>query len=505
MNMTAAQWWAKLEGERSTKLDKMRRYASLTLSHLLLPEGTIPDQNDITQDYQSLGATCVNHLTNKMMLAMFAPSRPIFRLQFSQEAMNEYLQSGLSQSDIDDAAAAGERESQRSLDSKGQRPKLYQLIKNLIVTGNVLMVLTKDAIRAVGIEHYCVKRDREGKIKVLVVRERICFDELDDEVQAAVGGMNRYSPDSIVSYYEMICRKGKMYYKSCWVDSYHVGEEYDEQWGSEQECPYKALTWELPDYANYGVGLVEMHANDFEALSILSESLVDGGVLAAEFRYLINATSTLTVDDLNKSQNGDTLTGNEGDVSVLQASTSQAVQIVFNISERWEQRLARTFLLQSAVTRNAERVTAEEIRATANELETALGGTYSMLSSTLQYAIAVWLLATIDIKIKGKSTDKIQVQIITGLDALSRNGDLEAIRGALQDLAILSQLPEAAQARLRMDELISSIGQGWGTDLKRFVRTDKEMQEQQAMMTQQNAMDAGAQAGAVAQAEQGAM
>lgn len=50
------------------------------------------------------------------------------------------------------------------------------------------------------------------------------------------------------------------------------------------------------------------------------------------------------------------------------------------------------FLLNSAVQRQGERVTAEEIRYVAGELEDTLGGVYSILAQELQLPLAKRLL-----------------------------------------------------------------------------------------------------------------
>ena len=48
---------------------------------------------------------------------------------------------------------------------------------------------------------------------------------------------------------------------------------------------------------------------------------------------------------------------------------------------------------------------------------------------------------------------QIEVTIVTGLDALSRNGDLENFRLAISDLAQIATLPETLQARMKFDEI----------------------------------------------------
>ena len=116
---------------------------------------------------------------------------------------------------------------------------------------------------------------------------------------------------------------------------------------------------------------------------------------------------------------------------------------------------------------------------TATELETAYGGVYSTLAASLQKPVGVWLLDASDFSLQGT---QIEVTIVTGLDALSRNGDLENFRLAISDLAQIATLPETLQARMKFDEIKAFVGQGRNVDLDKFLMTDAEyakVQEQQ--------------------------
>lgn len=501
--MTAAQLWTKLVAIKDKGLmERLRRYASLTIPSLLLPENIVHESTDQTHDYQSLGAQASNHITNKLMLAMFAPSRPIFRMQFGSKSKAELEQAGVDELDAQEGLAEAERTSQRKLDALGQRPKLYQIIRHLVVLGNVLMKLEKENIRVYGIEQYCVKRTQRGKMHTVVIREHILFDELDDDAQAAVLASNqhKYDMDSMVCHYIVVCKSGLGYKSYQAVDDVRLPVEFDEQWGTEAECPYHALTWGLSDKADYGTGLVEEYSGDLEALSILAEGVVDGAVLASEIRYAVDPTGQTQAQDFNQTKNGDAFPGRKEDINVIQATTAQAVKIASDVADKWEQRIGRGFLMGSAVTRNAERVTAEEIRLTAQELETALGGVYSSLGVALQRPIALWLLGQTKISLKG--TD-IEIEIITGLEALSRGGDLDALRLALRDAAELAALPPALLSRLKLDAVFLAIGQGHGINFRKFVMTEAEFKKAMADAVNANAANAGAQAGAVANAEQG--
>jgi hypothetical protein len=136
----------------------------------------------------------------------------------------------------------------------------------------------------------------------------------------------------------------------------------------------------------------------------------------------------------------------------------------------------------SSVLHEAERVTQEEVRLTANELETAYGGVYSTLASSLQLPIARWLFKSIDLNLG--STD-IKVTILTGLDALSRSGDLENLRMAMSDMANMAALPENMQARMKWSPITAYIGQGRGVDLKPFFMDDAEFADAQAQAAAQ--------------------
>jgi hypothetical protein len=146
--------------------------------------------------------------------------------------------------------------------------------------------------------------------------------------------------------------------------------------------------------------------------------------------------------------------------------------------------------MNSAVTRDAERVTTEEIRQQALELETSLGGVYSRLAGTLQLAVARWLLR--EVKIDVKNT-RLKVRIVTGLDALSRNGDLAALRGALGDIAALQNVGPAAN-ELNLAAVINAIFMGWGVRSRKFLKTPDQKAADQAAAEQADARALGREA-----------
>lgn len=500
MYNSASQAWSALDGIRRSMLTRIERYAALTIPKVCLPDGYDQLTTDETHDYQSLGAQAVNHLSNKLMLSMFAPSRPFLKLVPGKKTKAKIQQMGASPVELDQILASGEREAIAALDRTGQRPKLFSVMRHLIVAGNVCLDLSKQSMRALALRNFVVKRDIEGDVKMAVIHECLRFDELDPEVQKIL--QRRYSPETKVDFYKWINRNDNgAYTLSQWVNETRLPKPFDGRY-PKNKLPYLFLTWDLGDEADYGTSLVEEYAGDLEALSTLSESIVDGAVLGTEYRWLVNPNGTTQVEDLQNSKNGDALPGVPTDIAPSQGGNPSAITVAEKVLDRYERRVARGFLMGSAVIRDAERVTTEEVRLTAQELETAYGGVYSTLATSLQKPVGEWLFKQIDLDLKGTDID---LTVVTGLDALSRNGDLENLRLALADLGGFATLPEALLVRLDFDAIAAFVGQGRNIDLLKFLKSSEQTQDDQATQAaarvEETAATAAAEAAAQGQAQ----
>ena len=480
---TASQLWTHLSTDHSRLYDRAVRYCQLTIPSLLLEDGADPNDEN-PNDNQSFGAQCVNHIVNKMMLSMYAPSRPAFRMELGKATARKAAASKI---DYQPVLAKAERDAVRVLDKVAVRPKLYIGLRHLVVTGNVCAVFEEDDIRMMSLKYYRVKRNVRGQVHTAVIREHIRADELEQEVRDAVPN----SDEAMVEYFTVIKRlPGDRYEITKWVGQTQLPAQFTSVVPA-KKLKYHFLCWSLTDEANYGRGLVEEYSKDWEAYAAVSTGTVEGSILANEARWLVNPAGVTKVDDVTASRNGSALPGVPADIQAIQLGSTQAVAQGLTVLQHWEQRLARAHLMQSAVTRNAERVTAEEIRLTAMELEAALGGVYSQLSVSFQKPVAEWLLAKSDFQLDG--TD-IELVIITGLDALSRNGDLENLARAFNILSQLAAAPQSLQARLKWNALTQYVGDGTGVDLRPFLMSDEEYGQQIADQAQARVMEQGATA-----------
>lgn len=499
----AAGRWSQLDGQRRSFLNRCEVYASYTLPKICTPPGYRQTNDELTHDYQAVGAQAVNHLSNKIMLASFAPSRPFFRLSATQAMKAKLAELKASTADIEGLLAQAEKDAVAELDRMAIRPKLYEAIKHLIITGNVLLNLEDEDARVLGIKKYCVRRSMTGKVQELLIADAVLFDELEPDVQAQVLRYRRYNPDHNVTLYRWIKRNAHGDYEmEQWVDTFKLPKEFSAKW-PEATLPFRVLTWDLSDGADYGTGLVEDYKGDFAGLSMLSKAQIMGAILASEFRWLVNPAGLTKPEDLENSENGAALPGQKDDVVLIQSGKSQDLQVTLNMSAEYVNRIGRGFLMGSAVVRNAERVTAEEIRLQANELETSLGGAYSRLAADFQLPMAHWLMARIKLDLGDSG---FVPSIVTGLEALSRTGDLEELKLWLADMAALSQLPPALQAQLRMDEIGKDLAAPRRVDTSRYIKPPEQIaaEQQQARQAEMEtaAANAGIEAGATAAANQ---
>lgn len=155
--------------------------------------------------------------------------------------------------------------------------------------------------------------------------------------------------------------------------------------------------------------------------------------------------------------------------------------------------------MNTAVTRDSERTTAEEVRIQAIELEQSLGGVYSRLAIDMQAPIARWQLKAANINIRGT---KIEPTIITGLDALSRSAELQRMMGFLGDVNTLAEIPAETRLMLNEEPIISDMAAGRGVNRRKYVATTDEINARRDQQAQAEANRAAVQTGVEAGMQQ---
>lgn len=489
---SAAKQFEALDNKRQGILHRLEAYSSWTIPKLFPRRSREQDVEPLSHGYTALGAQAVNHLANQLMMTLFAPSRPFFRLDFSKKGKQKIQGQQLDMNQIQAQLAKAEQDASMELDKRSIRSRLYDLLKMLIVLGNALMILDKDNVRVLSMRNYVVKRDKTGKVSKLIIREKMHKSQIEPAAYALVHNNPEFKPDDdgCIHEYTVVCFDGKRYQEDTWLCDVKLPKQFSSSY-TEMALPYRAVTWDLASGDNYGTGLVEDYEPDFQALTMLSEATLNAAILASEFRWIVNPAGMTSIEDFTATPNGGAMPGQKGDIELVASGVEGTLQTNLALAQQYIQRIGAGFLLQSAVTRNSERTTAEEIRSNAQELEGGLGGAYSRIAVDVQIPMANWTMKQIGGDLENKDIEPV---IITGLAALSRTGDRDRLISFGQDLSSILQLPPQILDRLQLSAWIANLAAANGLDQNEYVVPEdqyQQMQKQrmQAQLAMQNASE----------------
>jgi len=275
--------------------------------------------------------------------------------------------------------------------------------------------------------------------------------------------------------------------------------------------PFIPLRFIRIDGEDYGRGFIEEYLGDLRSLEALTQAIVQGSAASAKVLFLVRPNGTTKSVNLAKAPNGAFLTGDANDVSTLQVQKASDFRVALETMRMINDRLSAAFLLNSSVQRSAERVTAEEVRFMAQELETALGGVYSILSQEFQLPLINILLESLvkQGKMPRLPKESIRPTVVTGIEALGRGQDLNKLATFLQYLQPLGQ--EVIASELNISDYIDRLAASLGIDTSGLIKSieQKQQEQMQAQQMQQQQMleqtAAGMAQGAAPQLAKGAV
>lgn len=498
---SAARTYAAWSEQREPYLRRARDASRLTIPSLVPDKSTNP-HGDLPTPFQGLGAQGVNNLASKLLLSLFPPTQPFFRLlPTDPEALR---QSGPKvQTEVEEGLSRMERVILGEFEVQGYRTKLFEALKHLIVSGNVCAQLTEEGpARVFSLEQYVARRDPLGRLECLILREELDRDYLPPELEALVpqagqAGSPFPGPAMDVPSRKTRPGQGVAYLFTCvqWDPDkgmYLVHQELDGVRVPDSRGSYKPemLPWMVERYVgidgeDYGRGMVEEVIGDLVSLEGLMQAIVEAAAIVSRCVGLVDPAGAATADDLNRARNGDYVVGRATDVSYPPVNKNGDLQFALVTVQQLTDRLKQAFLLNTAVQRQAERVTAEEVRFVAQELEQALGGVFSVLSQELQLPIVRILMARLQRqkRIAKLPARSVRPAVVTGVEALGRGQDLSRLQIATQ---IAQQVvgPDQAATYQNVRVLLGMIYAAAGLDTSEVLRTEEEVaaQRQQQLM-----------------------
>ena len=503
--MNARERYNKLSTGRDQFLRTAVECSDLTLPYLITDDlSSHPNHKKLLTPWQSVGAKWVVTLAAKLMLALLPPQTTFFKLQVRDDKLGEDFPPEV-RSELDLSFSKMERMIMDYIAASSDRVVVHQALKHLIVGGNALIFMGKDGLKNYPLNRYVVDRDGNGNILEIVTKELIDRKILGVELpESHPNSPNDEGATSLkgddVEVYTCVKLDSK---SGRWVWHQEVHDMIIP--GSRSTAPKSASPWlvlrfNTVDGEDYGRGRVEEFVGDLRSLEGLSQALVEGSAAAAKVVFLVSPSSTTKPQTIAQAGNGAIVQGRPEDVAVIQVGKTADFGTAANMAQTIERRLSDAFLIMNV--RQAERVTAEEVRLTQMELEQQLGGIFSLLTVEflVPYLNRTLLVLTRSGEIPKLPKDIVRPQIVAGVNALGRGQDRESLT---QFIGTIAQTlgPEALMQYINPSEAIKRLAAAQGIDVLNLVKTEMQLQqEQQQAQQQQISQQLIGQAGQLARA-----
>lgn len=447
--------------------------------------------------FQNIGARGLNNITSKMVMTLFPPNQAFFKLAMDESVIREIEEKHGADSteaknlttEFNKAFATMERIFLADMEASADRTVLYEALQHIFCTGNALVHHSKEGLRVFHLDQFVVRRDPAGHVLEIILKEEVDPIVLPEAIRVKFRTNPDYANKKSACLYTYIVRGANEW--TTYQEA--VGAKIAETHGTYplDACPWHALRFKRINGEDYGRSYVEEYMGDLTSLENLTAAIVQGSAAAAKVLFLVKPNSSTKIQVLAKTPNGGFGSGNAEDVTVLHLDKAQDFATAKALRDDLIQQLSYAFLLHSSIQRDAERVTAEEIRYMAQELESALGGFYSLSSVELQLPYVKVKLANLQRKRKLPRLPKgtVRPTIVTGLSGLGRGNDRTNLVSFVKT-SFEAVTPQIAARYFNVSEILDRLAISFGIDQKNLLKTPKQIAQedqaaqQQAMMQQ---------------------
>ena len=481
--MSASAIYERLKIKRQPYIDRARDASKLTVPQLYPEEIDDTSTQTYATPYQSLGARGVNNLANKIILTLFPPATAFFKLGLSPLVIQ---QMGKGEGEIESAMQVLEKGIVNEMEISQLRSVLVDAIKQDVIGGSTLIHVPDDKDpRAIPISKFVIKRSKSKEIITICIEEEVAFVELDKATQEQIEvTQDERDGKKDLKMYTLVHRTDS---KRLDVIQEIKGVKIDGTKGTflNKDLPYIFVPF-VDRAEDYGRSYVEDFIGDLKSYEGLRQAILEAAAESARLLYVVRPNAVLSVDALQKAASGDVLLGNPDDVGVIQADKRLDVQMAQAEAEVLRVDLGTIFLLDSSVRRNAERVTAEEIRRVSQELEVALGGIYSTLANVLQEPLVQLYMKRLIKKgmVSKELTEEINLEVTTGSAALGRGTEFNAITAFSETAQAI--LGEQFSTFIKIPELMNRVANSLDINTSELIKSQEELEaEAQAAQQQQ--------------------
>ena len=469
------EFYNKFSQARQDYENRAEEISAYTLPYMMMPDGSTSSSNLADKISQSYCGRLVNTLKAKMGNSLLPASTSSFRLEPDKEAL-EILTEGDAEakSVVYTQLSSWTGAINREIEAQQIRDTLFDMLNQMIIIGSVVIEKIKDdGIKLYSLRSFTVDLDSRGEARA------ICVVEKKKDLPEGIVPEKEAEEYNLYTLIERNNEDGKWYMRQS-IEDYPVGEEAKY---TDETLPFQYVGWTWTEGDKYHRPYAEDYLPDIKSYNSNSDLLLKGSIASGKIVFFVDEKGNRTRKaDVANSKNGAVVNGRADDVTVLQVQKSFDFKIVAERLQDLGKNLAAAFLMNESVTRDAERVTAQEIRFMAQELESSsLSGIYSKLSKKVSKRIVTWVMQELNVKFQG-----IDVNVVTGLDALGRSQELQRLDEFVTRAANMNMMAWINEA-----ELVQRQAALIGIDTTGLIKTPNQVAQERQQAAQAQAEQTG--------------
>lgn len=502
--------YERLAQIREPYLRRARLCSKLTIPSLVVDAG-YNFATDLPTPFQAMGAFGVNSLAAKLTMTVMPPNAPFFQFKVEPYVLEQLVgvkmpgQKNDARQEVEQNLVKASEAILTELETTGFRVAVYEAMRHLVVAGNALIQYRVDGVRVFHLDQYVVQRQHStGRVVEIITHERLTEGDVPPNLRPVKGSSDGVeATGSSDPYYDLYtCAKYEAKFDAnnreipdggTWCIYQEL--EAQEVPGSREEnikpdeFEFLPLRVSVNSGQDYSDSYVHEYVGDLMSLEGLAQSIVEGAAASARVIPLVDPAGLTNINEVSGAENGQWLPGRAVDITFAQVQKFSDFQVAGASAKTYEARLAQAFQMSSSVQRQAERVTAEEIRFMAQELEEGLGGVYTLASKELQLPLIKLVAKRMrqQNRLPPIPAEIVKPSIVTGIDALGRGNDLGRLTQAFQGLNVV--FPNAAASFCDGREITVRYLTAAGIRTEGIVKTPEQLQQEQQMAQRQKLLE----------------
>jgi len=305
----------------------------------IMPHKGFTQTEELIAPPSSLIARGVVNLASKITLSFLPPNASFFKFVVSEveldKAFNE-SQGAVTRASVDEMLSRQEDIVLNAMENSSLRTPVYEQFEHLIITGNVLVHLTKKRkLKLFPLDRYVVVRDDEGSLTEIITKECVQIGILPEGLRKSIISIEDENSEEVlkddVDIYTHCIRIGNKWE----VHQEAEGLIVPGSKGSypEGKLPWLALRFEAISGEDYGRGMIEIYAGDIMSLHGNRKALIDGAAAMARIIPLINPNGSTKAQSVNDAENGQAISGRAEDITFAQTNKIGDFQVPLRLEE----------------------------------------------------------------------------------------------------------------------------------------------------------------------------